>query len=168
MSADTFDPALDALPRDGWSSMAMGRGETVKESRPDRSLVERTLVRQNGNIIVVESDDLIRELVKGWLSEAGYSVAIETSAPRASAIRAADSTPRLVIANVSSPRGAGSFIRSLQEAYEAPILLISARFRRGLGASRDAARRLRVRRVLPKPFTREELLAAVSAALFDK
>jgi hypothetical protein len=47
----------------------------------------------------------------------------------------------------------------------APILAVSARFRRGLGVSKDAARRLRVRKLLPKPFTRTELLAAVRECL---
>lgn len=119
-------------------------------------------MKQAGHIVIVESDDLIRELVKGWLTEAGFSVIAA-----AGAAPAPKRAPRLVIANVSSPRGAGALIRGMQELYKAPIMLISARFRRGLGASKDAAYRLRVRKVLPKPFTQEELLAAVHEILAD-
>jgi CheY-like chemotaxis protein len=67
--------------------------------------------------------------------------------------------------NVSNPRGAQALIRSLQAAHAAPILVLSARFLRGLGASTEAARRLGVRKVLPKPFTRKELLSAVEEAI---
>ena len=119
-------------------------------------------MRRDGYILIVESDDLIRELLEGWLREAGYTVIAGSSAATAR-----EDAPRLVIANVSSPRGAGALIRSLQATYPAPILVISARFRRGLGASKVAARQLGVCKVLPKPFARGELLAAVGEALGD-
>ena len=115
---------------------------------------------QPGYILIVESDDLIRDLLEAWLGEAGYRAVAKSSA--APALREA---PSLVIANVPSPRGASALIRSLHEAYAAPILVVSARFRSGLAGSKDAARRLRVRKVLPKPFTRAELLAAVRECL---
>jgi CheY-like chemotaxis protein len=56
----------------------------------------------------------------------------------------------------------------LQEVYAAPILLLSGRFRRGLAGSAEAALRLGVKRVLPKPFTRNELLSAVAGSLDDE
>jgi DNA-binding response OmpR family regulator len=71
----------------------------------------------------------------------------------------------LVIADISDPAGAGVTIRALRSAYDAPILALSARFRRGLGGSNEPAQRLRVGKVLPKPFTREELLDAVRIAV---
>jgi DNA-binding response OmpR family regulator len=115
-----------------------------------------------GVVVVVETDDLIRGLLERWLGELGYSVveAGEEAAKAAKAVR-----PVLVIANVSNPRGAQALIRSLQAAHAAPILVLSARFLRGLGASTEAARRLGVRKVLPKPFTRKELLSAVEEAI---
>jgi CheY-like chemotaxis protein len=70
-----------------------------------------------------------------------------------------------VIADIANPLDAEMAIRSLQRTYLAPILLLSARFRRGLGASRTAARRLGVRKVLPKPFTRAELIGAVTESI---
>jgi DNA-binding response OmpR family regulator len=47
--------------------------------------------------------------------------------------------------------------------YAAPVLVVSARFRRG--ASTGVAQALGVSQVLPKPFTREELLSAVREAI---
>jgi DNA-binding response OmpR family regulator len=73
--------------------------------------------------------------------------------------------PLLVIANISSPRECLPLIEALKAAYAAPILVLSARFRRGLGSSRDAAHLLGVRMVLPKPFSRKELLCAVRMSM---
>jgi DNA-binding response OmpR family regulator len=117
-------------------------------------------VHRKGYILVVETDDLIRQLLERWLGEAGHAVF---------ACAAGDPAPeggvRLVIADVASPRRAGARIASLRAAYGAPMLVLSARFRRGLGASAAAARQLGVQKVLPKPFTRAELLAAVSETI---
>lgn len=106
-----------------------------------------------GYVVIREEDAQIRELLARWLREAGYLVA----APDA----ALEMTPALVIANVPEPHSADGLIRSLKGMYAAPILALSARFRRGLAGSVEAARRLGVEKVLPKPFTRKELLAAV-------
>ena len=71
---------------------------------------------------------------------------------------------KLVIADISDPASAGTTIEALRRTYAAPILALSARFRRGLGGSSEPAQRLHVGKVLPKPFTREELLCAVREA----
>ena len=106
-----------------------------------------------GYVVIREDDRQIRELVERWLGEAGYLVA----APDADL----EMAPALVIANIAEPQAAEHLIRSLKGVYAAPILALSARFRRGLAGSAEAARRLGVNKVLPKPFTRNELLAAV-------
>ena len=113
----------------------------------------RTDVNPKGYVVVLEDDSQIRELLERWLGEAGYRVATRDTAGNAK--------PALVIANAAEPQAATALICSLQEAYAAPILIISARFRRGLAGSAEAARRLGVDKLLPKPFTRKELLAAV-------
>jgi len=111
-------------------------------------------VNRKGFVAIHEEDDLIRELLERWLGEAGYSLR-----------PVAGESPRLVIADIPSPRAAPSRIERLQAEYAAPILVLSGRFRRGLAASAEAARRLGVKRVLPKPFSREELLSAVDEVL---
>ena len=111
-------------------------------------------------IVIVESDELIRELLERWLREAGYHPISGAEDHRPPAVLA-----QLVIADISDPGSAGATIEALRTAYGAPILVLSARFRRGLGGSREAAQRLQVGKVLPKPFTREELLCAVREAL---
>ena len=113
-----------------------------------------------GAIVIVEPDDLIRPLMVRWLAEAGHRVFAASKDHDPSMDMAS-----LVIADISDPATATSTIRLLQDAYSAPILALSARFRRGLGVSSEAARRLHVVKVLPKPFTREELLAAVNEAV---
>ena len=113
-------------------------------------------MNRKGFIAIHEEDDLIRELLERWLEEAGFAVRGSTNG-----------SPVLVIANLPSPRGAQARIDALREVYAAPILALSGRFRRGLAGSAEAARRLGVKKVLPKPFTREELLSAVRASLED-
>jgi len=117
-------------------------------------------VSSQGYIVIVEPDDLIRELLERWLGEAGYGVILSAKDHCQAVVK-----PRLVIADVSSPDSAAAAIGALQAAYSAPILALSARFRRGLGGSEEAARRLDVCKVLPKPFTREELLGAVRESI---
>jgi DNA-binding response OmpR family regulator len=111
-------------------------------------------VSRKGFITIHEGDALIRELLERWLGEAGYSVR-----------PVAGESLRLVIADIPSPRGAPSHIEALRAVYAAPILVLSGRFRRGLAGSAEAARQLGVKKVLPKPFTREELLSAVDEVL---
>ena len=108
----------------------------------------------NVGVLIIEEDAQIRELLDRWLGEAGYVVTT-----------ASDSAPQLIIADVPEPQSADERIAALRAVYAAPILLLSARFRRGLASSADAARRLGVQKVLPKPFTRSELLAAVSESI---
>lgn len=114
----------------------------------------------SGTIVIIEPDDLIRELFQRWLGEAGFEavpVAKNHALPMV--------IPRLVITDISEPESAGNTIGTLRAAYAAPILVTSARFRRGLSGYSEPARRLEVGKVLPKPFTREELLRAVRDCL---
>jgi len=117
-------------------------------------------VPARGCIVIVEPDDLIRELLERWLDGAGYQT---VSAAKDHVLPMVK--PRLVIKDISDPGGTGNTIEALQAAYAVPILALSARFRRGLGGSSEPALRLHVAKVLPKPFTRQQLLRAVRETL---
>jgi DNA-binding response OmpR family regulator len=114
-------------------------------------------VNPKGDVVVLEEDAQLHDLLEEWLVEAGYH-------PLRRDARL-ENIPVLVIVDVPEPQSAGPLIRSLHEEYAAPILVLSARFRRGLAGSTEAARRLGVTKVLPKPFARKELLAAVKQAV---
>jgi DNA-binding response OmpR family regulator len=115
---------------------------------------------RKGHILLVEIDDLMRELMERWLGEAGYTV-IAAGHGAMHALPPAN-TPCLVIVNAANPRVAQRLVPLLGK-YAAPILIVSGRFRGGLSA--EAAHRLGARKVLPKPFTRKELLIAVHELL---
>lgn len=109
-------------------------------------------------ILIIESDVQIRRLLERWVGEAGYGIFDEESS-------AGSDEPDLVIADLGpSSFGVGARVDELRRAHDAPLLLISARFRRGLDASRSAAKLLGVQAVLPTPFNQAELLSAIGTA----
>jgi DNA-binding response OmpR family regulator len=126
------------------------------------SVPARKHVTRKRFIVIHEENDLIRELIERWLREGGYFV---VDRPKKPLDALGSHRPRLVIANMPSPSAAQPLIDMLRALYAAPILALSGRFRRGLAGSAEAARRLGVKKVLPKPFTRKELLLAVHEAL---
>ena len=119
-----------------------------------------------GRIHVIEPDDLILGLIERWLGEAGYTVVVEDSRGLPRAVERGE--PHLIIIDVPTPRSAGKTIKSIRDVYASPILLLSARFRRGIASSSVMARQLGVRKVLPKPFTRGELLSAVAESIIPR
>lgn len=109
------------------------------------------------HIAIAESDDLIRQLLQLWLQDAGHTT--ELPDPDLQPARRFD----LVIANVSSPRSAAAVVRNLHAAHGAPLLLLSARF--GRTTHQALAQQLGVAATLAKPFSRQELMAAVDRAV---
>jgi DNA-binding response OmpR family regulator len=114
------------------------------------------------DIVIYEENDLIRALLKEWLGQAGYRV-------REGARHGLqnEGTEDLVIASVYMPKQAGAqLVREVQAAHPGtPVIAISGQFRSGLSAEGTTAQMLGVRRVLAKPLTRGELLAAVRAII---
>jgi DNA-binding response OmpR family regulator len=118
------------------------------------------MVRRALRIALLESDDLMRALAQRWLAEAGHGVVLVESCCSAPPARV-----DLVIANVPSPGAAAGVVCRLQATYAAPVLLVSARLRHCQGRSTALPCQLGVRAVLPKPFTKQELLDAVERAV---
>ena len=119
-------------------------------------------MREKGRILVVEPNDLILGLLERWLGEAGYTVSVAASLRL---LEIGGEPPHLIIIDVPTPRGAETMIGSVRETFSSPIMLLSATFRRGTSSSGRAARQLGVRKILAKPFTREEVLSAVGESI---
>ena len=118
----------------------------------------------SGLILVVETNDLIRDLLERWLKEAGYRVESRRS-PQTDEILYQGEALCLIIVDVPRPRPGEDVIRTIRGTYAGPILALSGRFRHGLDQSDDVAERIGANRVLPKPFSCKELLAAVVEAM---
>lgn len=109
-------------------------------------------------IVIIEEDALMRGLLVEWLSAEGYPV--RTRAPGQAPV---PDKADLVIVDVYRPRHEGA--RRLDEVRaahpEAALIAISGQFRPGLAGSGATADTLGVRKVIAKPFSRSDLLAAV-------
>src|SRR5258705_13403258 len=114
------------------------------------------------SIVIIEEGKLMRGLLTEWLSAEGYSVRT-AAAGTALASDKAD----LVIVDVYMPRREGAkTLRDVKAAYPAtPLIAISGQFRAGLVGSCTAADALGVHQVVAKPFTRQDLLAAVESVI---
>jgi DNA-binding response OmpR family regulator len=112
------------------------------------------------HVLIVQTDAQIRRLIERWLLDAGHAV-IPAGEPQAHV----PASPDLVIADAGpAPADPVRCVNALRSTHRAPVLLISARFRRGLMVSREAAQRLGVQAVLPTPFSHREFLEAVGTA----
>jgi DNA-binding response OmpR family regulator len=114
------------------------------------------------DIAIYEENDLMRALLKEWLSETGYRVHATTS------LDVHRGSPAdLVIVSVYMPRHAGAqFVRKVQATHPGtPLIAISGQFLPGLSANGAIAQTLGVQQVIAKPLTRIGLLGAVRAII---
>jgi DNA-binding response OmpR family regulator len=113
-------------------------------------------------ILLYEDDDLMRALLKEWLSEAGYGVHAVT-AREAERTDPAD----LMIVSVYMPKHAGTrLVRTIRAAHpDTPLIALSGQFRSGLSSGGATADALGVQQVIAKPLSREDLLEAVRAMI---
>jgi DNA-binding response OmpR family regulator len=109
-------------------------------------------------IIIIEDDELIDALLKEYLSEAGYRICSGGSSDTAAGAKA-----DLVVIDVYMPRGTGvEKLQSVRAAHPGtPLIAISGQFCSGLAQCRATADALGVKRIVAKPFSRDELLEAV-------
>ncbi|MFZ0501290.1 MAG: hypothetical protein WAU49_10130 [Steroidobacteraceae bacterium] len=115
-------------------------------------------------IATYESDDLMYGLLCEWLGGAGHTVGNPTR------IHGSD-MPRadLVIVSISGPKREIDLlthcVRSVHPG--TPIVALSSQARQGLSSNGGLARELGVARVMAKPLTRRELVAAVDDILAE-
>lgn len=114
------------------------------------------------SILVVEDDKEIRRFVRTALSGAGFRV-FEAETVAGGLVEAGTRKPDLVILDLGLPDGDGlDFIREMRGWSGAPIIVLSARIEE---TDKVAALDLGADDYLTKPFSIEEMLARVRAAL---
>lgn len=104
---------------------------------------------ENGRILLVDADEALRGLLEEWLAREGCSLVQER--------------PDVVVVDLPFPRERGvELLERVARAWpRAPIVALSSNFFPGIEASSAVARALGVASVLPKPLTRDALLAAL-------
>jgi CheY-like chemotaxis protein len=114
------------------------------------------------SIVIFEADDLMRGLLREWLTGAGHRVTAVIPCGPPPQVEA-----DLVIVNIEMPKHTGSRVSDrIRAAYPGtPIIAISAQFRADLSTAGTTAQTLGVAQVIAKPLTRNALLAAVSAII---
>ena len=112
-------------------------------------------------VLVVDDDDVLADLMRIVLEEAGYTVIAATRAEELPAGPVDCVVTDLVTVKVYGLAAATAWLARLEAAYAgAPVIVVTGH----LQASRDAAA-LGVRRVIMKPFDVDRLIAAVAEAL---
>ena len=102
----------------------------------------------------------MRDLLREWLTAAGYTV-------RDAASDAGAPAPELAIVSVETPRLENAvLLHGVRRNYpNTPIIALSGWARSGLSSNGGAARELGVERLIAKPLLRHELLMAVDAVI---
>ena len=113
-------------------------------------------------VLIVDDDAIVRRVVQGHLSDAGYRIFEAEDGQEALEVLERAGSVNLVIVDMVMPRlnGAGLVAELHQRRPSQPVLLISA-----YPAERDAVDAGEASHpFLSKPFTRDQLLAKVAEA----
>jgi CheY-like chemotaxis protein len=116
------------------------------------------------DILIIEDNEILRDLVADWMLVAGYGVRVAADGD-AGLAAVDDHPPDLVVTDIHMPgTGGAAVIVELRRAHPAvPVIAISAYFRCGHGLTSEDAVALGAARALAKPFTRSEMVGAVTA-----
>jgi len=116
------------------------------------------------DILIIEDDEILRDLVAEWLDLAGYRVRVAVDGEAGlAAVR--DRRPAIVVTDIHMPGvGGAAVIAELRRAHPGlPVIAISGRFQCGRDLTPEGAVALGAARALAKPFSRGEMLGAVAA-----
>lgn len=111
-------------------------------------------------VLVIEPDALLRSLVAEWLEQVGIHAVFPTTGP-------SEATARLgnvgaIVIDVPSPPRADPMLQAWRKAFpQAAIIAASARFPACHDHDDAMAGRLAVNKVLAKPYSRQQLYAAL-------
>ena len=114
------------------------------------------------DVLVIDDDEIMRDLVADWLEAAGYGVrkAADGAEGLAEVERA---EPALVVTDMCMPGpGGGAIIRSLKQDHPAIAIIAVSGYFSLSGCSADDALALGAARALGKPVTRGEIMQAVA------
>ena len=118
-------------------------------------------------ILLVDDDDLVRETVAGILADRGHGVHKAAHGREALAILDREAAVDAVILDIMMPEMEG--IEALREIRKrrptVPVVMISGGDRSGWTDALDMASKLGANRTLPKPFTPDQLIEQLNAAL---
>lgn len=119
-----------------------------------------SLIRRDIHLLVIDDDDRIRDLLKRYLSKAGFRVSAAGDAKEAR--RKMDGLAYdLLILDVMMPGEDGfALTRSLRQHNDVPIILLTAK---GEAADRIEGLKTGADDYLPKPFEPEELVLRIEA-----
>jgi DNA-binding response OmpR family regulator len=116
-------------------------------------------------VLVIDDDADIRELIKHRLEQAGLEVAFAADATTALTL-ARRAEPDLILLDLTLPGGDGFMVlermKHLATLAHVPVIAVSARARE---SNEARARELGALAYVEKPFTADELMAAVESAL---
>src|SRR5262245_44016599 len=115
------------------------------------------------DILIIEDDEILRDLVAEWLTATDYRVRV---APEGSAglTTIHDHPPALVVTDIHMPVANGAaVITELRRTHPTiPMITISNRFQCGHSLTAKNAIALGAARALCKPFRRSEMVATVA------
>jgi DNA-binding NtrC family response regulator len=114
------------------------------------------------DVLVIDDDEIMRDLLGDWLEAAGYRV--RKVADSAAALAEVErSEPALVVTDMCMPGAGGdAIIRELKQAHPmVPIIAISGYYGRSGCSAREAVA-LGAARALAKPVQRSEIMRAVA------
>jgi CheY-like chemotaxis protein len=120
-------------------------------------------------ILVIDDEDLIREVVKEMLEAEGYVVSMAANGKEGLRLYQKE-LPDLIITDIFMPEMEGlETIRELQrDSPEVKIIAISGGGEKGMLSFLTYAKRFGALRTLEKPFAREELLTTVRELLTEQ
>jgi CheY-like chemotaxis protein len=121
-----------------------------------------TKAKKTADVLVIDDDQIMRDLVADWLEAAGYGVRKAADCP-AGLAEVERAEPALVVTDMCMPGpNGGAIIRNLKQDYPAiAIIAISGHFGSS-GCSADDALALGAARALAKPIERSEIMQAVA------